>query len=104
MLIIEIIQTTTTTTTTTTAAKSTLPIQSFKQFDSVYNPYQSYFNYANNAKNDYNNDDYYYDDIDADPCQYCKTKSQRVTFREFCKNDYGKCDGYLPRICQELLK
>ena len=86
----EIEQTTTTTTTTTTS--TTTKNSSLKLFgQSFKSPYQSYFNYANQysntAKNDYN--DYYYDDVE-DPCEYCKTKSQRVTFREFCKNDYGK--------------
>ena len=30
--------------------------------------------------------DYYYDDVE-DSCEYCKQKSERVTFKEFCKND-----------------
>jgi hypothetical protein len=30
--------------------------------------------------------DYYYDDVE-DSCEYCRQKLDRVTFKEFCKND-----------------
>lgn len=30
--------------------------------------------------------DYYYDDVE-DSCEYCRQRSERVTFKEFCKND-----------------
>lgn len=33
------------------------------------------------------NNDYYYDDTE-DSCEYCKRKTQRVTFKEFCKSNY----------------
>ena len=32
-------------------------------------------------------EDYYYDDQEEDSCEYCKLKSQKLTFKDFCKND-----------------
>lgn len=59
------------------------------------NPYFNYAKYSEKstaaAAAENKNDDYYYDynyDTD-DSCDYCKTKSERVTFKEFCKNEYG---------------
>ena len=43
---------------------------------------------ASETNSNYNND-YYYDD-EEDSCEFCKRKSQRITFRDFCKNEIGK--------------
>jgi hypothetical protein len=38
--------------------------------------------------NSNSNSDYYYDDEDdIDSCEFCKRKPQKITFRDFCKND-----------------
>jgi hypothetical protein len=35
------------------------------------------------------NTDYYYDD-EEDPCEFCKRKSQKILFKDFCRNDMGR--------------
>jgi hypothetical protein len=85
--------TTTTTTTTTTTGSMTSHAFYHLLGQNEISPYFNYAKYTESADDSQNkNDDYYYDDYtdeDDDSCGYCKTKSERVTFNEFCKNDYG---------------
>lgn len=86
-------ETTTSTTTTTTTTTTSMSSEALKF------PYVNYNNYFRNNFDDIQtspktvDNDYYYDDAE-DSCEFCKRKSQKITFKEFCKNDLGKRDKY----------
>ena len=89
---IEIETTTSTTTTTTTTTTTPVPTTT-----SVFLPAYNYADYYKASQKDdltftasengaSTNTDYYYDD-EEDSCEFCKRKSQKILFKDFCKND-----------------
>ena len=93
--------TATTTTTTTTTTSPTTEILGSSLASELKYPFLNAFGYKNKLEsststvvssaqlnNGEASSDYYYDDVE-DSCEFCRQKSDRVTFKEFCKNDHG---------------